>query len=232
MKSSALARWMRWLHTYSAMLVLLLLLFFAITGITLNHPEISSSVGKTSQQLQLELPEQLPDLLVLPEEQQQAAIALYVDWLKQEQQLKGGYNLNFSPEDELLEIDFKRPAGYAAVVIDLAERTAELDAEFGGYLALANDLHKGRYAGSSWKWLIDITAVFCVLFALSGFYLLWRQPSKPKMKLMPTATSPLATLGACAVPLRVYCVTFLCRAFMYSNAASSPIICTRPARMV
>lgn len=176
MKSSALARWMRWLHTYSAMLVLLLLLFFAITGITLNHPEISSSVGKTSQQLQLELPEQLPDLLVLPEEQQQAAIALYVDWLKQEQQLKGGYNLNFSPEDEVLEIDFKRPAGYAAVVIDLSARTAEVDTEFGGYLALANDLHKGRYAGSSWKWLIDITAVFCLLFALSGFYLLWRQP--------------------------------------------------------
>ena len=57
MKSSALARWMRWLHTYSAMLVLLLLLFFAITGITLNHPELSSSAGKTSQQLQLELTE-------------------------------------------------------------------------------------------------------------------------------------------------------------------------------
>ncbi len=126
MKSSALARWMRWLHTYSAMLVLLLLLFFAITGITLNHPEISSSLGKTSQQLQLELPEQLPDLLNLPEDQQQAAMALYVDWLKQEYQLQGGYNLNFSPEDELLEIDFKRPAGYAAVVIDLAERTARI----------------------------------------------------------------------------------------------------------
>lgn len=178
MKSSALARWMRWLHTYSAMLVLLLLLFFAITGITLNHPELSSSMGKTSQQLQLELPEQLPDLLTVPEDQQQAAIALYVDWLKQEQQLQGGYTLSFSPEDELLEIDFKRPAGYAAVVIDLAGRTAELDAEFGGYLALANDLHKGRYAGNSWKWLIDITAVFCLLFALSGFYLLWRQPNR------------------------------------------------------
>ena len=38
--------------------------------------------------------------------------------------------------------------------------------------------------------------------------------SKPKMKLTPTATSPLATLGACAVPLRVYWVTFLWSAFM------------------
>jgi hypothetical protein len=169
---------MRWLHTYSAMLVLLLLLFFSITGITLNHPELSSHAGKTSQQLQFELPQQLPDLLSLTEQQQPAAIALYIDWFRQEHQLKGGYSLNFSPEDELLEIDFKRPAAYAAVVVDLAERTAELDAEFGGYLALANDLHKGRYAGSSWKWLIDITAVFCLLFALSGFYLLWRQPNR------------------------------------------------------
>jgi hypothetical protein len=169
---------MRWLHTYSAMLVLLLLLFFAITGITLNHPELSSSLGKTSQQLELELPEQLPDLLSVSEVEQQAAIALYVSWLQQEHQLMGGYSLNFSPEDEVLEVDFKRPAGYASVVIDLAERKAELDAEFAGYLTLMNDLHKGRYAGSSWKWLIDITAVFCVLFALSGFYLLWRQPNR------------------------------------------------------
>ena len=178
MKSSALARWMRWLHTYSAMLVLLLMLFFAVTGITLNHPELSSTLGKTSQQLELQLPEQLPDLLSMPEAEQQAAIALYVSWLQQEHQLMGGYSLNFSPEDEVLEVDFKRPAGYASVVIDLAERKAELDAEFAGYLTLMNDLHKGRYAGSSWKWLIDITAVFCVLFALSGFYLLWRQPNR------------------------------------------------------
>lgn len=68
---------------------------FAVTGITLNHPELSSSLGKTSQQLQLELPEQLPDLLALPDDQQQAAMALYVDWLKQDHQLQGGYNLNF-----------------------------------------------------------------------------------------------------------------------------------------
>jgi hypothetical protein len=41
----------------------------------------------------------------------------------------------------------------------------------------------------------------------------WRSFSKPKMKLTPMPTSPLATLLACAVPLRVYWVMFVCSFF-------------------
>ncbi|WP_337881018.1 PepSY-associated TM helix domain-containing protein [Rheinheimera sp.] len=178
LRTSSWARWMRWLHSYSAMLVLVLMLFFAITGITLNHPNWTLNAGKTTESLNVELPDTLPDLLALNEAEQASAVAAYVNWLRTEYQLKGGYSLNLMPDDAVLELDFKRPAGYASVVVDLENRSAEIDTEFGGYLALANDLHKGRYAGDSWKWLIDLTAVACILFALSGFYLLWRQPSQ------------------------------------------------------
>jgi len=34
-----LSAWMRWLHIYSSMLGLLALLFFAVTGVTLNHAD-------------------------------------------------------------------------------------------------------------------------------------------------------------------------------------------------
>jgi len=173
-----MARWMRYLHSYSAMLVVALMLFFAVTGITLNHPSWTWDAGKQQSSQHVDLPEQLPDLLELTAEQQQAAIGHYVYWLKQQYQLQGSYSVNLMADDAVLELDFKRPAGYASVVIDLAERQADIDTEFSGYLALANDLHKGRYAGASWKWLIDITAVACILFALTGFYLLWRQPSQ------------------------------------------------------
>ena len=56
-RGPALAKMMRAIHSYSSMLVLVLLLFFAITGITLNHPDlIISKAGQVSQQSELELP--------------------------------------------------------------------------------------------------------------------------------------------------------------------------------
>lgn len=178
--SLLVSKWMRLIHIYSSMLVLLLLLFFAVTGITLNHPEWQSSLGATSEQQQFSLPTALQELTWSDDELEQAVQARRIaDWLRQEHQVQGAvFNFNLDLDEQLLELDFKRPAGYSTAVIDLAQGEVELTAEFAGTLALLNDLHKGRYAGQSWKWLIDITAVACVLFGISGFYLLWRQPSR------------------------------------------------------
>ena len=32
-------RWSRWIHVYTSMVALLIVLFFGVTGITLNHPK-------------------------------------------------------------------------------------------------------------------------------------------------------------------------------------------------
>ncbi len=174
------SKWMRLIHIYSSMLVLILLLFFAATGITLNHPDWQSALGASSAQQQLQLPDTLQQLEWTDDALQQATQAGKIaDWLRQQHQVEGAvFNFNFEPEEQLLELDFKRPAGYSNAVIELDSGQVELSTEFAGTLALLNDLHKGRYAGTSWKWLIDLTAVACLLFGLTGFYLLWRQPSR------------------------------------------------------
>lgn len=181
MRGASLQKFIRLLHSYSSMLVLLLLLFFAITGITLNHPDsLYSTAGKYSRQQTVSLPAQFK-LAQLPQtEHEQALLASQLrDWLRQEHDVKASeFSYLIEPESLLLEMDFKRPAGYASVIVDFNEHTAELDMEFGGYLALLNDLHKGRYAGFSWKMLIDATAIACIIFALTGFYLILKQNSR------------------------------------------------------
>jgi hypothetical protein len=174
------SKWMRLIHIYSSMLVLILLLFFAATGITLNHPDWQSALGASSTQQQLQLPDALQQLEWTDDALQQATQAGKIAaWLRQQHQVEGAvFNFSFEPDEQLLELDFKRPAGYSNAVIELESGSVELSTEFAGTLALLNDLHKGRYAGTSWKWLIDVTAVACLLFGLTGFYLLWRQPSR------------------------------------------------------
>lgn len=180
-RGPALAKLMRAVHSYSSMLVLVLLLFFAITGITLNHPDwIYSKAGQLSRQFNVALPVHLR-LAVLPESDvEQAEIAAqFREWLSREHQLKASvFSYSFEPQEMLLELDFKRPAGYASVLVDFTAGSADVDMEFGGYLALLNDLHKGRNAGTSWILLIDLTAIACIIFALTGFYLLLKQPSR------------------------------------------------------
>ena len=171
---------MRLVHIYSSMLVLVLLLFFAVTGITLNHSEWQSTVGANSTSQQLQLPDALKTLPWSEDELEQAVQANKIAaWLRAEHQVQGAvFNFSYDPDEQLLELDFKRPAGYSTAVIELTAGQVELNTEYAGSLALLNDLHKGRYAGTSWKWLIDITGVACLLFGLTGFYLLWRQPSR------------------------------------------------------
>lgn len=170
----------RTLHIYVSMFVLVIFVFFAITGITLNHPEWQLNAGKTAQSMQLVLPESLQHLPFNDDALHNAGLAAQVaDWLRQTQQVEGAvFAFNYESADELLELDFKQPAGFTNVQVELGSGTVLLEREFAGYLALANDLHKGRYAGSSWKWLIDAIAAACLLFAISGFYLLWRQPAR------------------------------------------------------
>ena len=38
-RKQATARWVRWVHVYTSMISLLVVLFFGLTGITLNHPD-------------------------------------------------------------------------------------------------------------------------------------------------------------------------------------------------
>ena len=171
---------MRLVHIYSSMLVLVLLLFFAVTGITLNHPEWQSTLAASSTNQQPQLPDELKTLPWSDDELEQAVQANKIAaWLREQHQVQGAvFNFSYDPDEQLLELDFKRPAGYSTVAIELTAGQVELSSEYAGTLALLNDLHKGRYAGSSWKWLIDITGVACLLFGLTGFYLLWRQPSR------------------------------------------------------
>jgi uncharacterized protein len=183
-RGPALNKLMRVIHSYSSMLVLVLLLFFAITGITLNHPDLLySKAGQLSSQQVLSLPEPLRYNSLPESEPQQAQIAAqFRDWLSTEHQVKASvFSYMFEPDDMVLELDFKRPAGYATVIVDFAANTAELELEFNGYLALLNDLHKGRNAGTSWILLIDVTAIACIIFALTGFWLILKQPSRRSM---------------------------------------------------
>lgn len=165
--------WLKQLHSWhwiSAALSMIGMLFFAITGITLNHasaiqaePKVVSHSGKLPAPLLPELAKPASSDAPLP-----ADVAAQV-------RQQTGIDVAGRPAEwasDIVTVNMPRPGGDGWVTVDLASGAIASEVTNRGWLSLANDLHKGRNAGGGWGWFIDIFAGACVIFTLTGLLLL------------------------------------------------------------
>ncbi|MEM6364496.1 MAG: PepSY-associated TM helix domain-containing protein [Planctomycetota bacterium] len=155
----------RWLHLYLSMLGFAALMFFALTGITLNHP---TWLGGSDQVIK-DHSGQL-DISLLKDNVNQLEVA---ETLRQRHGLQGRVK-EFEIDDFECMLVFKSP-GYAAdVFVDRSSGQYDLTVTSSNIIAVLNELHKGRDSGSLWKWIvIDGSAILLALFSISGFGLLF-----------------------------------------------------------
>ena len=187
LKSKSVQHWARCLHVYISMALLFVVLFFSLTGITLNRTELFERSEPMRTQRTLQVPAKLLANETSP--YQPDADALYL-FLEQQTSLRGTpspLDIYTEIEDKALLVgeitfDYKSPGYNATVFIDMVTQHAEIEITDYGVIALLNDLHKGRNSGEVWKWFIDITALLMVFFVLTGVCLLL-----PKKKTLRTA---------------------------------------------
>ena len=154
---------LRWLHIYTSMVSLVAVLFFAATGITLNHPDWLA--GESTRELDGKLPGTWKT-------------GAGVDWMVVDEFLRSTQGVHGtvserSADDVQASMTFKAP-GYAAdCFIKVADGTYRLTVSYQGAIGVLNDLHRGRDAGRSWAWLIDAAGYLLVFLSLTGLGLLW-----------------------------------------------------------
>jgi uncharacterized protein len=160
--SVAAQKWSRILHVYTSMLSLMLVLFFSITGVTLNHPDWLFG----SKQNQVKSVGQLPAGWNANGTVDWFVVSEYLrshDGLKGEVSQKNGDVTDAS-------IDYKGP-GYAATAFIHKTGSYDLTVDTQGFMGVINDLHKGRDTRRSWKWMIDVIGIGLVFVSLSGVFL-------------------------------------------------------------
>jgi hypothetical protein len=184
------AFWLKTLHQWhwiSSALCLVALLIFAATGITLNHAadvEAHPVVSKKSG----ELPDSLRPLLAAPAEKEAALPRAVADWLAGNMNVSAAGRAGEWSADEVY-VALPRPGGDAWLSIDIASGAVEYEKTDRGWISYFNDLHKGRNTGPAWSWFIDVFAVACFVFAVTGLFLLQLHGgSRP-------ATWPVVALG-------------------------------------
>lgn len=77
-------------------------------------------------------------------------------------------------KDGKLRIAQNRPGEATALTINLASGAFTYEVTDKGWLAYLNDLHKGKNTGDAWVYFIDIFAIACIIFSITGFLLLQR----------------------------------------------------------
>lgn len=174
-KKSRKAFWLKQLHTWhwvSSAISLIGLLLFAITGFTLNHAaEIEGSPVTVENKAQL--PEPLlasikPDNLPDAKKPLPGPVAKWVEANLPVARATG--EAEWSSGEIYLALP--RPGGDGWVAIDRETGAVTTETTSRGWIAWLNDLHKGRNAGTVWKWFIDIFVIACVVFSLTGLVLL------------------------------------------------------------
>jgi len=161
---SGLQRWSRAVHSYASMAALVIVLFFGVTGVTLNHPEWSLGLEPSTTKVSGDLPaggiaaNGEPQFLVISEH------------VRQQQGVRGSVT-EFGTAPTGGFISYRGPGYSADVTFDTTSRTYNATIEQQGLVGVANDLHKGRNSSGSWAWLIDLSGVALIVIAVSGLTL-------------------------------------------------------------
>ena len=103
----------------------------------------------------------------------------------------------FRTDDQECLVTFKGP-GYAAdAFIDRESGHYNLTQTFHGFIAVINDLHKGRDTGVVWSVVIDLSAVLMTIIALTGLVLLFYLKLRRKPGLVVSLVGAAVVVGIC-----------------------------------
>lgn len=161
LRANTVHRVSRWIHVYTSMFALVVVVFFAATGVTLNHPDAFSGADPVQTNVSGTVPFDVLGDDGTPK------------WLDISEYVRSEHDISGSVSDYTVvgtegTISYKNPGYSADLLFDTEDNTYELHAEQQGLIAVLNDLHKGRDSGSAWSWVIDVSAILLVLIAFSG----------------------------------------------------------------
>jgi len=156
----------RWLHVYLSMVSFVIILFFAVTGLTLNHAEWFDGKGQIKKydgKVQLKW--------IKVKDTATIAKLEIVQFLKHNHHIKGDVS-DFIIDDDQCSVSFKGPGYSADAFINRDNGKYTITETSLGLVAVMNDLHKGRDSGKKLPYLIDIAAIFLTLLSLTGIIMI------------------------------------------------------------
>jgi uncharacterized protein len=190
LSKGAVYRLCRMLHAYLSAFAFLALIFFSATGILLNHPEWFRGTKRAGE----ERIATVPAAEIAAALQSATPTAALAAALARHASPRGAFKSGEVGEDEA-HLRFEGVTGTSDVLLNLRDGRTELLIERASAVAILNDLHRGKNAGSAWAVVIDISGIVVLALSLIGYVLFFSLRFRLATSLKLTAAS-LVTLVA------------------------------------
>lgn len=173
-------------HWISSAVSLMGLLMFSVTGFTLNHaaqieaqPKVTKIERQVPQTALAGLASVTANVPLTPVQATAIRGATGVD-------VRGA---TVDADEDGIYLTLSAPGVDSTLEISRIDGHAIYERTDRGLIAVLNDLHKGRHSGPVWAMFIDLIAIACVVFSVTGFGLLWLYARGRRI------TWPLVALG-------------------------------------
>jgi len=163
-------KYCRMLHAYLSAFAFLILMFFAASGLLLNHPEwfAGGEIGEDKTTEANFSIEALSDVASINDE----GIA-FAEFAKERLPLLGDFHsAEVFPEEEAF-LKFSGSKGKSDVVIDLVNGKVEYEVTKASLVEIMHNLHRGKDSGAVWSKVIDVSAILILVMSMFGFLLMF-----------------------------------------------------------
>jgi hypothetical protein len=182
--SRGIFKWARTLHIYISLLGFLMFLFFAGTGIMLNHDSFGFDKPQSTT-VQVQVP-----VAVVRAGDRDAIVKSLQDAAHVRMPVS-----QFSAQADEIDVALAGPGKRVQAVIHPADGSADVTIESRGLAGLLADLHKGAESGAVWRAILDGVSVMLGFSSLTGLIMLLALPKRQRLGLL------AATAGTVAVVL-------------------------------
>ena len=162
----AFYRTARMLHGYLSAAAFLMLMFFAASGLLLNHPNWLGAERQDAEPVIVALDSDALAAAQISAAPEQAMEALVRASARVRGKLK---DASISESDAMLRVAGVK--GGTDVFIDFELGEAEVEVSKANLTSIIHDLHRGKDAGKVWKFMIDITAILILAMSVIGLVL-------------------------------------------------------------
>jgi len=184
-------------HGYLSAFAFVALLFFAVTGIFLNHPDWFTAKTPPLGESTITLtPKQLQDVrnAQMPAEALMRIVAVQTT-------LYGEYKNGEVAAGQVF-VRLQGVRGSSDIRANLDDGSVSVAVERATTVSLLNALHRGELAGTTWRALIDVAAGVLVVLSLVGYAIFMSMTTRLKTALVITGSSVLAAAGLFAMFVR------------------------------
>jgi hypothetical protein len=195
--AGALHRQLRLWHSYVSAFAFLALLFFAATGIVLNHPNFFEAGRGPARQAVVQLTAaELAGVRAAPQPGPRLATIV-----GRHTELRGLFQ-DAQTQDGTFYVTLQGVRGISDIRANLATGRVEVSVDPQPLLGQLNELHRAETARWPWRVFVDVVGVVLIATSLLGYGLLLMQRFRLRTALVITGLSLATIAGLIAISAR------------------------------